>query len=229
MDSTSRSHYRLVVTIDGPAGSGKTTVSKLLAQRLGYRYLDTGALYRAVAVAAQQGGVDPADDAALAQLCHGIDLDLQEGGDGLRVLLNAEDITGRLRAPAISLLASTISARPVVRRFLLTTQRSIGAEKGLVAEGRDMGTVVFPEAEAKFFLDADPHVRARRRYEELQAGGDGPSLDSVEEQMVQRDRNDTTRSVAPLKPAVDALRIDATHLTPEQVIARMMTHIESKR
>ncbi|MCJ8500803.1 (d)CMP kinase [Desulfatitalea alkaliphila] len=229
MDSTNQRPSRLVVTIDGPAGSGKTTVSKMLAHRLGYRYLDTGALYRAVAVAAQQGGVDPADGAALAQLCQGIDLDLQEGGDGLRVLLNGEDITGRLRAPAISLLASTISARPVVRRFLLTTQRSIGAQKGLVAEGRDMGTVVFPEAEAKFFLDADPHVRACRRYEELQAGGDGPSLDSVEEQMVQRDRNDTTRSVAPLKPAVDSLRIDATHLTPEQVIARMMTHIESKR
>ncbi|MBR9980525.1 MAG: (d)CMP kinase [Desulfatitalea sp.] len=225
MDPVTQPRRAMVVTIDGPAGSGKTTVSKLLARRLGYRYLDTGALYRAVAVAVQQSDANPDDDTALAALCGRIHLDLQETADGARVLLDGKDITGALRAPAISLLASTISARPVVRTFLLETQRTLGAQKSLVAEGRDMGTVVFPHAEAKFYLDADPRIRARRRFEELQAAGSGPSLTVVEQEMVQRDRNDTTRSVSPLKPAADAIRIDASDLTAEQVVGRMLERI----
>lgn len=225
MDPVTQPRRAMVVTIDGPAGSGKTTVSKLLARRLGYRYLDTGALYRAVAVAVQRSDANPDDDTALAALCGRIHLDLQETADGARVLLDGKDITGVLRAPAISLLASTISARPVVRTFLLETQRTLGAQKSLVAEGRDMGTVVFPHAEAKFYLDADPRIRARRRFEELQAAGSGPSLTVVEQEMVQRDRNDTTRSVSPLKPAADAIRIDASDLTAEQVVGRMLERI----
>lgn len=213
----------LVVTIDGPAGSGKTTVSRMLAQRLGYRYIDTGALYRGVAVAVLDAGIEAKDDAALAQLCARIHLDLKDTGDGARVLLDTVDITARIRTPEISLLASTVSALPVVRNFLLATQRALAEEKGVVAEGRDMGTVVFPHAEVKFFLDADPRIRVRRRYEELQVqDGGGPSLEAVEKDMVQRDRNDTTRSVSPLKPAREAIRVDASHLTAEQVVERML-------
>ncbi len=218
---------QLIVTIDGPAGSGKTTVSKMLARRLKYRYIDTGALYRAVAVAVQQAGIDPEDDIALGALCKLIHLDLQDSGDSARVLVDSVDITGKLRSPEISMLASSISARPVVRDFLLATQRSLGSQRGVVAEGRDMGTVVFPHAEAKFFLDADPRVRARRRYQELRTQSDAaPSLESVEQDMILRDRNDTTRSLSPLKPAPSAIRIDASHLTPEQVVDRMVEHIE---
>jgi cytidylate kinase len=216
----------LIVTIDGPAGAGKTTVSKLLARKLGYRYIDTGALYRGVAVAALEAGIAADDDAALATLCQGIALDLIPSGDGLRVMLNGTDITAAIRSPRISMLASAVSARPVVRAFLLSTQRALAAQKAVVAEGRDMGTVVFPEAEAKFFLDADAGIRARRRYDELDMPrGGGPSLETVESEMQRRDRNDSTRAVAPLQPAADAVHIDSSRLSLEQVVDLMIRHI----
>ncbi len=225
MSPSNRPSRPLIVTIDGPAGAGKTTVSKLLAKQLGYRYLDTGALYRGVAVAARQAGVSPEDDAGLEVLCRSIKLDLIPQEEGLRLLLNGDDITALIRTPQISMLASAVSARPVVRAFLMSTQRDLAARKGVVAEGRDMGTVVFPEAEAKFFLDADAQIRARRRYEELNGTAEAPSLASVEGQMRQRDRNDATRAVAPLQPAADAIRIDSTHLSLAQVVERMLLHI----
>ncbi|MEJ2040419.1 MAG: (d)CMP kinase [Desulfosarcinaceae bacterium] len=159
----------LIITIDGPAGAGKTTISKLLARTLGYRYLDTGALYRGVAYAVQQAGIDPKDGEALRVLCRGLTLGLEDGGQGLRLILNGEDITARIRTPEISMLASAVSARPLIREFLLEIQRAIGREKRVVCEGRDMGTVVFPGADVKFFLDAAPGIRARRRFEELKA------------------------------------------------------------
>jgi cytidylate kinase len=216
----------LIVTIDGPAGAGKTTVSKLLAEKLGYRYIDTGALYRAVAVAARQAGVTVQDDAGLAALCQRIKLDLIARDDGMRILLDGTDVTDQIRLPEISMLASAVSARPVVRAFLLTAQRDLAAHKGVVAEGRDMGTVVFPNAEAKFFLDADPEIRARRRYEELKPqAGDGPSLTTVEKEMRQRDQNDATRAVAPLQPAADAVRIDSSRLSLDQVVEAMIRYI----
>ena len=216
----------LIVTIDGPAGAGKTTVSKLLAKKLGYRYLDTGALYRGVAVAAREAGVSAEDDAALEALCRRLKLDLIPDGDGLRIVLDGTDITSQIRTPEISMLASAVSARPVVRAFLLATQRDLAARKAVVAEGRDMGTVVFPQAEAKFFLDADAGIRAQRRYEELnQTTGAAPSLTNVEQEMRQRDRNDSTRAVAPLQPAEDAIRIDSSRLSLVQVVDRMLHHI----
>jgi cytidylate kinase len=193
---------------------------------LGYRYIDTGALYRAVAVAAHEAGIAVDDENGLDALCRRISIDLLPSEAGLRVMLDGRDVTAAIRSPQISMLASAVSAQPVVRRFLLSLQRAFGIQRGVVAEGRDMGTVVFPSAEAKFFLDADPHIRARRRYEELKLSRKGsPSLESVEMDMVRRDRNDSTRPVAPLEPASDAVRIDSTDLSLEQVVERMLQHI----
>jgi len=216
----------LLITIDGPAGAGKTTISKLLAKCLGYRYLDTGALYRGVAKAVQKQGVSPDDDDGLAQLLDHTQLTLEEGADGLRLMLDQQDITDAIRTPAISMLASAVSARPLVRDFLLQTQRTIGRQKKVVVEGRDMGTVVFPDADVKFFLNADARIRARRRFDELVAtGAEDLDLQAVEKDMVQRDRNDSTRSVAPLHPAADAIHIDSTHMGIDAVVDAMLTHI----
>jgi cytidylate kinase len=226
MASSKLPEKKIVVTIDGPAGAGKTTISKMLAHRLGYRYIDTGALYRAVAVAAKDKGVATDDESALEGLCADILIELNASGDGLQVLLNHTDVTTRIRTPEISMMASAVSARPVVRRFLLETQRQLGARKGVVAEGRDMGTVVFPDAEAKFFLDADPRIRARRRHDELKMlKGEAPPLEVVEKEMVRRDHDDSTRQLAPLQPAADAVRIDSTGLSLDRVIDQMMNYI----
>ena len=219
----------LIITIDGPAGAGKTTISKLLAQRLGYRYLDTGALYRGVALAVQQAGIDPKDDNALQTLCRDLSLTLEEGDHGLRLILNGRDITALIRTPEISMLASAVSARPLIRDFLLETQRFIGKQKRVVCEGRDMGTVVFPWADVKFFLDAAPDIRARRRFEELKAISDqAPSLQAVEADMVQRDRNDATRAAAPLKAASDAVRVDSSSLSIQEVVDLMVRTIQER-
>jgi cytidylate kinase len=219
----------MVVTIDGPAGAGKTSVSKLLARRLGYRYIDTGALYRGIALAAHEAGIASDDDNALAQLCQSLFLDFVKSPDGLRLVLSERDITDFIRTPQVTMMASAVSARPVVRDHLLEIQRTMGAGKSVVLEGRDMGTVVFPGAEMKFFLDADPKLRARRRFEELQAKNvNSVRLQDVEKDMLLRDKNDRSRSVAPLKPAEDAIRIDSTQLTIEQVVDAMLDHIHAK-
>jgi cytidylate kinase len=155
---------KLLITIDGPAGAGKTTVSRALADRLGYRYIDTGALYRGIALAVKNRGVDPQNDDDLKLLCSDIDLNFVRQKDGLDLFLNGENISDRIRTPEITMMASAVSARPVVRKFLLKLQKDLGREKAAVFEGRDMGTVVFPEADLKFFLDASTSTRARRRY-----------------------------------------------------------------
>ncbi len=215
-----------MITIDGPAGAGKTTVSRALADRLGYRYIDTGALYRGVALAAQIREVDPQDDGALKSLCTGLDLNFIQHQDGLRLYLNGEDISDRIRTPEITMLASAISARPVVRAFLLALQKDLGAEKDAVFEGRDMGTVVFPEADVKFFLDASPRTRAQRRYAE-QKSKSSQTLDEVERDIQRRDRNDSTRDVAPLKPAADAIVIDSTQMGVDEVVNFMVSRIDN--
>lgn len=215
---------KLLITIDGPAGAGKTSVSRLLAARLGYTYVDTGALYRGIALEARQRGISSNDDDGLAQLCGAMTLGFISDGSGSRLLVNGTDVTDRIRTPEISMLASAISARPVVRTFLLDVQRRMGAARAAVFEGRDMGTVVFPEADLKFFLDASPKIRALRRFREL-AKDPAVTLEKVEKEMIRRDENDSSRAVAPLRPAEDAIRIDSTDKTLDGVIDEMMTWI----
>ncbi len=220
----------LMITIDGPAGAGKTTVSKMLAQRLGYRYIDTGALYRGIAVAVQDAGIAAHDDQALWELCGKTHIDIQRRDDEMRLLINQLDVTDRLRSPEITMLASAVSARPVVRNYLLEIQRMLGGAKQAVVEGRDMGTVVFPDADLKFILVSDARVRAERRHRELQEKSDtAPSLETVEQDMAKRDKNDSTRQVAPLKPAPDAIQIDSTPMTIEQVVEVMLTHVHARQ
>ena len=217
---------KMVITIDGPAGAGKTTVSRGLADRLGYRYIDTGALYRGVALAARKAGVAADDDEGLEAICQGLRLQFVRNASGCRLYSGDEDIEGQIRTPEISMLASAVSARPVVRRFLLAVQRQFAREKGVVFEGRDMGTVVFPEAEVKFFLDAPLTIRARRRHDEF-AGRSHQTLEDVLKDMAQRDHNDQTRSVAPLRPADDAIVIDSANLSPEEVVNQMVEAVEA--
>ncbi|HWR92973.1 MAG TPA: (d)CMP kinase [Desulfobacterales bacterium] len=219
---------KLLITIDGPAGAGKTTVSRVLADRLGYRYVDTGALYRGVAYAARQRGIAAEDDAGLRGLLESLALNFVPESAGQRLTADGRDITEAIRTPEISMLASAVSARPVVRAFLLKVQRDLGRQKAAVFEGRDMGTVVFPDADAKFFLDASPKVRAQRRFSEI-AAKSGTSIEAVERDMELRDRQDSTRALAPLQAAADAVTIDATALSVEQVVERMLAHVQMLR
>jgi cytidylate kinase len=214
-----------VVTIDGPAGAGKTTVSRMLADRLGYRYIDTGALYRAIALAVHEGGIDSKDDVALGKMCAALSLRYVLTDKEPRLLSNGRDVTDRLRTPEITMLASAVSARPVVRRFLMGVQRAMGREKGAVFEGRDMGTVVFPDADVKFYLDAPEKIRAMRRFLELRPKTE-LTFEEVERDLVRRDKNDSTRVEAPLRPAADAIRIDSADLSPAEVVTVMLGHIE---
>ncbi|MDY6823293.1 MAG: (d)CMP kinase [Thermodesulfobacteriota bacterium] len=214
----------LLITIDGPAGAGKTTVSKKLAARLEYRYVDTGALYRGVALAAKEKGVAVDDDEGLRHLCDGLHLDFAVVAGESRLFLGDRDISGQIRTNEMSMMASAVSARPVVREFLLGLQRRLGLEKNVVVEGRDMGTVVFPDADVKFFLDASVKERARRRYHDPAVKEQLP-LEQIEADIQQRDENDRNRANAPLKAADDAILLDSTGLSVEEVIEKMLIRI----
>jgi CMP/dCMP kinase len=210
-----------VITIDGPAGAGKSTVSKMLARRLKFLYLDTGAMYRAVALRAQKEGVDLNDEAALEELCGRLEISFRESREGQRVICQGEDVTERIRYPEIGWMASTVSLLRPVRESMVGLQRKIGSQGRIVAEGRDTGTVVFPRAKYKFFLHADPRERALRRYRELIARGLSVSFEEIEREVRDRDEQDSSRQLAPLRPAEDARIIDSSGLTPEEVVERI--------
>jgi CMP/dCMP kinase len=219
-----------IVAIDGPAGAGKSTVSKLLARRLGLSFVDTGALYRTVALSARRQGIATDDDAGLADLLRRIRISFRASGEENRVYLDGEDVSSEIRTPDISLAASAVSARPVVRQGLLGLQRRLALEApvGAVLEGRDIGTVVFPEADLKFFLEANPDIRARRRYEELFQKGSESSLEAVLADQTKRDRDDASRAVAPLKPADDAIRVDSSSKPLSEVVQQLERTIRAR-
>lgn len=213
------------ITIDGPSGSGKSTVSRMLAKALGFLYLDTGAMYRAAALAAVRSSVDFNNGPVLAALCGTIDLHFRRG-DGLwRIHLGDEDVSTAIRTQGMDSASSRISAVKEVRDALTVLQREIGRRAPVVAEGRDMGTVVFPEAQHKFFLEAPAETRARRRYLERRANGEEVNLQDVILAMQERDERDSTRDIAPLKPAPDALIIETADLTPSGVVSAILEHI----
>lgn len=217
-----------VVVIDGPAGAGKTTIARTLAQRLGSSMLDTGAIYRTLALVARRGGVSWDDEAGLVALCRGFPVRFETLGDGTqRVLLGDEDVSEAIRTPEISGGASFVSAHAEVRKELLSVQRALG-KAGCVAEGRDMGTVVFPDATHKFFLTASPLVRATRRRDERLARGDDdvPSIDDVRRAIEERDLRDSTREAAPLAQADDAVRVDTSEMDLAEVVEHLLTLID---
>jgi CMP/dCMP kinase len=215
----------MIVTIDGPAGSGKSSAAKALAARLGFEFLDTGAMYRAVAYAALRDRVPPDDTHAFRDwLCR---LQMEATPGVLR--LAGEDVLGVIRTPEITALASKLAAIASVRTLLVELQRQAAAGRNLVTEGRDQGTIVFPHAECKFFLVADPIERARRRHKELLNRGQGLTLDEVIAAQDERDRRDSQRAISPTRPAADAIVIDSTGMTPEQVVARLESEVRRWR
>jgi cytidylate kinase len=223
-----------IVAIDGPAGAGKSSASRLVAARLGFAMVDTGAIYRAVALAATRAGVALDDDAHLAALLPTVEIRFAPApgaGGGQRVLLGADDVSQEIRTPAMSLGASKVSARPVVRAGLLELQRRLAlapGNAGVVLEGRDIGTVVFPDADAKFFLIASPEERARRRHAELRAKGDPSSYEEVLADQLRRDRDDSERAVSPLRPAPDAVVVDTSGIALEAVVDRLVGEVKTR-
>lgn len=216
-----------VLTIDGPSGSGKGTISRLVAQRLGWHYLDSGALYRAVGVAAGWAGIDLDDDGALVRCTFDTRVEFQEADDGeLRVLVNGSDATDELRTETAGAAASAIAAIPQVRTALRDRQRAFRRPPGLVTDGRDMGTVIFPDARFKVFLTASAEERADRRYKQLRDKGVSVTMDGLLREILARDARDASRPVAPLRPADDAVHIDTTGLGIDAVVERVLALVD---
>ena len=218
----------MIIAIDGPSGAGKSTLAKRLAKELQFIYLDTGAMYRALALKVLRQGVDLADDARLEELIAETEIDLQESHGKLEVLLDGEEVAAQIRTPEVSQMASKVSALRVVRSRMLELQRMMGKRGSVVAEGRDIGTVIFPEAEVKVFLDASVGERARRRYDELKAAGRVVDLDETRREIEERDKRDSERDVAPLRKADDALTIDSSSVNADEVAARVLARIQNE-
>jgi cytidylate kinase len=218
----------VIVAIDGPSGAGKSTVARLLSERLGYLYIDTGAMFRAVALAVKRALISPDDEGALQQLCHGLRISFTRDSKGYRVLANGEDVSEAIRTPEISQLTSKISTRKAVRDILLHEQRRMGRSGNVVLEGRDIGSVVFPDAEVKFFLSASAEERGRRRFLELREKGENVTVEQTIAEVAARDTRDEQREVAPLRMADDAILIDSTGVSIEEVLARMERIVREK-
>lgn len=214
----------MIVTIDGPAGSGKSTLARALAQRLGFRFLDTGAMYRAVALACLRRGIELDDERAVAATARQVEIRLP----GERVLLDGEDVTAAIRTKDVTHAASVVAVNAGVREALADLQRKLAAGENIVTEGRDQGTHVFPDAECKFYFTADPRERALRRQKELQEEGVPVPFEEMLEQIRRRDQRDETRPVAPLQPAEDAVHVDTTGLSPEEALEKLVSVVERR-
>jgi len=218
----------LTIAIDGPSGAGKSTVAKALAKQLGYIYIDTGAMYRSVALRVKEKSISSEDQSTVGKLASALHIRLIPEGELTRVFCDGQDITEAIRTPEISRLASHISKQKAVREALVRIQREIGEQGDVILEGRDIGTVVFPEAEVKFYLDAESDERARRRYEEMIDKGVKVDLKETQEELAQRDHNDMHRTHSPLKKAKDAIYIDSTHRSVEEIVEEMTRIAKSK-
>ena len=214
----------MIIAIDGPSGSGKSTLGRMLARELKLLYLDTGSMYRAVALAVLEADLDPRDNEAVVALAQRIDIDLEGDPDSLKVLLDGRDVTEQIRSETVTTMSSVVSTIPGVRRAMVARQREMG-QRGAVLNGRDIGTVVFPDADLKFFLTATPEERAERRFQEDRMTNAGVSFQQTMDEMTERDRRDSTRADSPLKAADDAIVIDSSELSIEEVFQRMMEHV----
>lgn len=219
---------RLIIAIDGPSGAGKSTLAKRVAKELGFIYLDTGAMYRALAVKVLRQGIDLADDGRLDGLVDDTEIDLCDRDGELAVLLDGEDVGAQIRTPEVSQMASKVSALKKVRARMLQLQRQMGQRGSVVAEGRDIGTVIFPQAEVKIYLDASPEERARRRYQELKAAGRQVDLQETLREIEERDKRDSERDIAPLCQAADALLVDSSSADAEQVALLVLDRIKNR-
>jgi cytidylate kinase len=215
----------LIIAIDGPSGAGKSTVARLLAERLGYIYIDTGAMYRAIGWKARRVGVDLADETGLAALCSSTDVAIRNDDAGQQVFVDNVDVSGDIRTPEMGMIASAVSKSPAVRARLLTLQRGLGRRGGVVMDGRDIGTVVFPDADRKFFLEASPEERGKRRYRELAAKGMAVDQSKITREIRERDAQDSGRALAPLRKADDAVLIDSSAMTIDEVVEQMLSEI----
>lgn len=218
----------IAIAIDGPAGAGKSTIARRVAAELGFIYVDTGALYRTIALSMLRRGVDLRDAQKVKQALSGVVVDVCYSEDGQHVLLNGEDVSALIRTPEVSMSASVVSAIPDVRKFLFDLQLSLAEKNHVVMDGRDIGTVVLPQAQVKIFLTASPEERARRRFEELQAKGDRISYEQVLEDVRRRDEQDANRAVAPLKPAEDAVLLDTTGFELNDSVAALLKIVRSR-